>query len=178
MATIPLNEGSSDNIDNLRAEVFATLAKGKHEQSLNMMKSIDTTKLNRHGYLMYHIGLNSLGKLDAAGLLNLKNRMSSRDSEYYWYWSDTADRATYARLLYTQGQSDEASTIIMDILQNSNLESYYMSTQEKTQIFLTLIEMGRKNTILPEMVLSTTGKVLKMQSATSRKTITTKRSEL
>jgi hypothetical protein len=50
---------SEDQMD-LRAEAFATLAKGKHPKTKEIQKSIDIKKLSRHGYLMYHVGLQNL----------------------------------------------------------------------------------------------------------------------
>lgn len=71
--------------------------------------------------------------------------MNSRDTDYYWYWSDNADYAIYARLLYSLGGEyrEEGVKIITDILKDGNLEGYYMSTQEKMQVFITLIEMSK-----------------------------------
>lgn len=49
-----------DNISNAQAEVFATLAKAKDPRANNFISTINTNVLNRHGYLMYHIGLKYL----------------------------------------------------------------------------------------------------------------------
>lgn len=104
-----------DQMD-LRAEAFATLARGKHPKTKELQKSIDIKKLSRHGYLMYHIGLQNLGELDANSKRNLENRMNSRDSESYWYWDDTADIAIYSRLLIRIGETQKARNIITETL--------------------------------------------------------------
>lgn len=100
----------------LRSEVFATLAQGKHPRAKEIQSSINIGKLSRHGYLLYHVGLVSLGALDDIAKKNLEARMSSRNSESYWYWDDTADRAIYARLLLQIGERVKSGTIITDML--------------------------------------------------------------
>jgi alpha-2-macroglobulin len=97
-------------------EVFATLARANHPKTRAIQALIDITKLSRHGYLMYSVGLASLGELDAKIKQSLKSRMSSRDSESYWYWDDTADQAIYARLLSQIGERREAADIISGLL--------------------------------------------------------------
>lgn len=66
---------------------------------------------------MYSVGLASLGQLDAKIKQNLKSRMSSRNSETYWYWDDTADQAIYARLLVDVGERTTAANMVRDLLQ-------------------------------------------------------------
>jgi hypothetical protein len=82
-----------------RAEIFATLALGKHAKTTQVQQTIDTKKLSRHGYLMYTLGLSYLGDLDTKTRSTLQSQMNSRNSSSYWYWDDTADQAIYARLL-------------------------------------------------------------------------------
>jgi hypothetical protein len=53
---------------------------------------------------MYSLGLANMGILDETAKKNLEARMSSRNTESYWYWDDTADRAIYARLLMQIGE--------------------------------------------------------------------------
>ncbi len=100
----------------VRAEIFATLSRGKHSKTQEIQKSIDISKLSRHGYLMYHIGLSYLRKLDDTEKKNLEIRMNSRESETYWYWDNSADRAIYARLLIRSGESKKARDLISDLL--------------------------------------------------------------
>ena len=99
-----------------RSEIFATLARGKHSKIQEIQKSIDISKLSRHGYLMYHVGLSYLRKLDDTEKKNLELRMSSRNSESYWYWDDSADRAIYTRLLIRSGENKKAGDMISDML--------------------------------------------------------------
>lgn len=82
-----------------RAEIFATLAQGKHPRATEIQSSIDTSRLSRHGYLIYHMGLVSLGQYDSIAAKNLTTRMNTRQSESYWYWDNIADEAIYTRLL-------------------------------------------------------------------------------
>ena len=104
---------ASDGVDvidlaNSRAEIFATLAQGKHPKAKAIQASIDVSKLSRHGYLMYSLGLSYAGTLDTMAQKNLEARMNSRNTESYWYWDDTADRAIYARLLIRIGEQKKA----------------------------------------------------------------------
>jgi uncharacterized protein YfaS (alpha-2-macroglobulin family) len=54
IANTPISEGQLDQMDQ-RAEIFATLAKGKHQKTQEIQKSIDIQRLSRHGYLIYHV---------------------------------------------------------------------------------------------------------------------------
>ncbi len=113
-----INDGGSSDIDvDLQAEVFATLAQGKHPRATDILTKIDTKQLSRHGYLMYSLGLASLGKLDENTKKNLKSRMSSRHTDTYWYWDDTADLSIYARLLERIGERQAAANIVSELLQ-------------------------------------------------------------
>lgn len=147
MANQSIGTDQFDQMD-IRAEIFATLAMSKHPKTQEIQNSIRIDALSRHGYLMYHVGLASLGKLGDNEKKNLAIRLSSRDSESYWYWDDTADMAIYARLLIQSGDRTKGISIITDLLRNINLESYYVSTQSKIQLFMALIEIGGKNTPL------------------------------
>jgi uncharacterized protein YfaS (alpha-2-macroglobulin family) len=108
--------GSSDRDADLQAEIFATLAEGKHPRTQDLLAQIDTRQLSRHGYLIYSLGLSYLGKFDATAKKNLADRMSSRNSESYWYWDDTADQAIYARLLIQAGEQQRSGTMIANLL--------------------------------------------------------------
>ncbi len=144
----------TDDMDS-RAEIFATLAQGKHPRTPEVENSIDITRLSRHGYLIYSIGLASLDKLDNTMKKNLKTRMSSRHSESYWYWDDTADQAIYARLLVQLWDRAIAATIIRDLLQWVDLESYYVSTQSRIQLLMALISLSGGQNTLSQLQITT-----------------------
>jgi hypothetical protein len=81
--------------------------------------------------------------------------MSSRNSETYWYWDDTADRAIYARLLIQIGETGKSRTIITDMLRWVDLESYSISTQTKIQLFMALIELSSGTNSLSAFQIAT-----------------------
>jgi uncharacterized protein YfaS (alpha-2-macroglobulin family) len=141
IANTPIPEGQIDQMD-MRAEIFATLARGKHPKAQEIQKSIDLKKLSRHGYLIYHVWLAYIRKLDDTEQKNLEQRMNLRSNEAYWYWDTAADKAIYARLLIRLGESKKAGTIISDMLKWVDLESYYVSTQTKLQLFMALTELS------------------------------------
>jgi hypothetical protein len=149
-----LIEGQIDQMDQ-RSEMFATLARGKHAKAQEIQKSIDLSKLSRHGYLMYHVWLSYLRKLDDTERKNLDNRMNARTSESYWYWDDGADRAIYARLLIKSGDMKKATDIIVDMLKWVDFESYYVSTQTKLQLFMAVIELSNSNNTLSAFQMQT-----------------------
>jgi alpha-2-macroglobulin len=160
VANIPMFPGGLDTsaeADN-QSEIFSTLAQGKHPKAKIIQQSIDISKLSRHGYLMYSVGLASLGQIDAKTKQSLKSRMSSRNSETYWYWDDTADQAIYARLLVEIGERSTAANMIRDLLQWVDMESYYVSTQSRIQLLMTLISLsGNQST--PSTLQITTSKL-------------------
>ena len=163
-----------------RAEIFATLARAKHAQAVNHEQTIRITQLSRHGYLIYHVGLSYLRKLDDTEKKNLELRMSSRNSESYWYWDDSADRAIYARLLIRSGESKKARDLISDLLKSVDLQSYYTSTQTKLQLFMALIELSSgTNTLMPFQIETGALKIrVKPTSNSHRYTYETRRSLL
>ena len=167
---------SEDQMD-LRAEAFATLARGKHTKTKELQKSIDIKKLSRHGYLMYHIGLQNLWELDNNSKRNLENRMNSRDSESYWYWDDTADIAIYSRLLIRIGETQKARNIINETLRWVDFASYYISTQTKIQLFMGLIELSNWGKWLGAFQIETGALKIpvKLQANTHRFTFDTRR---
>ena len=144
----------TDDADS-RAEIFATLASTKHPRTDEMGNYIDIKKLSRHGYLMYNVGLASLGRLDATTKQSLKSRMSSRNSESYWYWDDTADLSIYARLLGQTGERDAAANIVSELLRGVDLESYYISTQARIQLLMTLISLSSASDRLSSIDIAT-----------------------
>jgi uncharacterized protein YfaS (alpha-2-macroglobulin family) len=151
IAGLPPNEGSEwAEMADHRAEIFATLALGKHPKSGEVRQSIDTKKLSRHGYLMYSLGLASIGDLDSKTKSTLQSQMNSRNSSSYWYWDDTADQAIYARLLIRIWEQERASRLLQDILQWVDMESYYISTQSKIQLFMGLIELSPRDGIVSD----------------------------
>ncbi len=163
-----------------RAEIFATLARGKHPKTQEIQKSINIQQLSRHGYLIYHVWLSYMRKLDESERKNIEIRMNTRSSENYWYWDDTSDRAIYARLLIRSGESVKAGKILSDILSWTDLQSYYVSTQAKLQLFMALIESSNENNSLSTFQIKTG--ILKMavrpQSWAHRYTYDTRRSIL
>ena len=106
--------------------------------------------------------------------------MNTRKSESYWYWDDTADDAIYARLLIRSNDRQKAETLISDMLKGVNIESYFVSTQSKIQIFLGLIELSSGHDSLRAFQLDTgTLKIdVKPTPKTHRYTYTTRRSLL
>ncbi len=119
------------------SEIFWTLAMVKSDHTKLIEKSIDPTKLSRHGYLAYAYGLQILSKYTPEIDKKLESLMKPTASEY-WYWDYGADMAIYARLLLERSDIDRASRIIMSRMREVDLSSYYISTQEKIQLFYTL----------------------------------------
>jgi uncharacterized protein YfaS (alpha-2-macroglobulin family) len=142
IANINIGDEQLDQMDQ-RAEVFATLAIWKHPKAQEIQKTINISKLSRHGYLIYHVGLESSWKFWDNEKKNLAIRMASRDSESYWYWDDNADRAIYARLLLTSGNRTEWLNIIRELITWIDITSYYVSTQTKIHTFMALIELTK-----------------------------------
>ncbi|MBX9809011.1 hypothetical protein K2X92_01310, partial [Candidatus Gracilibacteria bacterium] len=179
IANMSIGGEQLDQMD-LRAEVFATLAIGKHPKTQEFQKTIDISKLSRHGYLIYHVGLESLGKFGDNEKKNIAIRMASRDSESYWYWDDNADRAIYSRLLLTSGNRIEGLNIIRELIAGIDMTSYYVSTQTKIHTFMALIELTKGvNPIKPFTIETGALKIpVKLGSNTHRYTYTTRRSLL
>lgn len=172
---------SNPNNINQQAEIFATLARVGDDRAISIKNSINVSQLNRHWYLMYHVWLHYLWMLDPAHLVNLKKRMNFRDSQYYWYWSDTADLAIYARLLYRiwwEEHKRMATKIITELLKDTDPQWYYVSTQEKLQLFLTLVAMH--DTVSLSNVHASSDQYIFPQivDKTSRHTYTVERSKL
>ena len=69
--------------------------------------------------------------------------MNAPRSTPYWYWSSSADRAIYVRLLFDLGQTDKALIILDPLVRSLDVSSYYVSTQEKIQLFLALAKEAR-----------------------------------
>ena len=177
IANLSIPEGEIDLMDQ-RAEIFATLARGKHPKAQEVQKSINIQKLSRHGYLIYHVWLSYLRKLDDTEKTNLEQRMNTRRSESYWYWDDTADRAIYARLLIRSSEGVKAGKIISDMIRWTDLQSYYVSTQSKIQLFMALIELSNGNNTLSQFQIKTglLNMSIRPESNTHRYTYNTRRS--
>ena len=152
--SVDASVSSYQDMDSL-SEIFATLARANHPRTKEIQKYIDTSKLSRHGHLMYSVGLASLGQLDDTTKQSLKSRMSSRNSESYWYWDDTADLSIYARLLGEAGDRQAAANIVSELLRGVDLESYYISTQSRIQLFMTLIELSNGTNSLSSFQIAT-----------------------
>lgn len=69
---------------------------------------------------------------------------SKKDESSYWYWNDDADAGIYASLLISRGDLTQATDILVERLRYVNLESYYVSTQAKIQLFLALSSLHQK----------------------------------
>ncbi len=123
--------------DDFAAELFWTLAIAKSKHVKIIEKSIDPQKLSRHGYLAYAYGMQLMWRFSWEIDKKLEKKMEEKTGEY-WYWDEWSDRAIYARLLIERGEIDRATTILDAQLRSTDLSSYYVSTQEKIQLFYSL----------------------------------------
>lgn len=128
-----------------RAEVFWTLTRAKSERAASVLKLIEPSKLSRHGYLAYAYGLHYLGNYSDTTNAELSLRMRPKKDEDYWYWDSTADKAIYASLLLDRGQTDAATKILDALLRETDLSSYYISTQSKIQLLAALVKQATIN---------------------------------
>ena len=137
-----LDNGSSDfEADpDFRAEVFWTLARAKNDRAKILQKVIDPSKLSRHGYLAYAYGLHYLGQYSDTIDKRLVLLMNAPQDTDYWYWDKGADDAIYAQLLLDLNRTQDASIVLDNLLRDTDLSSYYVSTQEKIQLFLALVK--------------------------------------
>ncbi len=119
------------------AEMFWTLALAKSKHAKLIEKSIDPKKLSRHGYLAYAYGLHILGRYTDDIDKKLQTSIQQKTDEY-WYWDSGADLAIYARLLLERGEIERATRLLDTRLRDVDLSSYYVSTQEKIQLFYSL----------------------------------------
>jgi len=133
---------------NLYAEIFATLAQYNHPRAESMIGQLEvyrtnpwSLQLDRHGFLMYMIGRQSLGRLTESDLSDLDTEMHPEISDGYWYWDMYADRALYAQLLIQKGDRSKALDILDGITREVDMSSYYVSTQAKSQILLAIIRL-------------------------------------
>jgi uncharacterized protein YfaS (alpha-2-macroglobulin family) len=119
------------------AEIFWTLALAKSSHAKLIEKSIDPKKLSRHGYLAYAYGLELQGRYSSDVDKKLKTSMKQK-SDAYWYWDTGSDMAIYARLLLDRWDIEWATQVLDERLRDVDLSSYYVSTQEKIQLFYSL----------------------------------------
>lgn len=64
----------------------------------------------------------------------------SKSTDDYWYWDRNADDALYASLLLDRGQSAEAEKVLDALLRDTDVSSYFVSTQTKIQLLAALIK--------------------------------------
>lgn len=131
------NESTYANDPNAYAEATWTLASTKNEQAHEWWKRIDPNRLSSHGYLAYTYAAHELGRLTPQIEKNL-SEMMSKTNDSYMYWSYSADRALYIRFLFDTGNQTKALALLDPLVRSIDLTSYYVSTQEKIQIFLAL----------------------------------------
>ena len=68
--------------------------------------------------------------------------MQTPDTGWYWYWDQTTDRAMYASLLFDHGDTQSGTVILSNIMNTTDITSYFISTQEKIQILLALVKQA------------------------------------
>lgn len=137
-----IDNGSAlfENDPDFRAEVFWTLARVNHERSKTLLRVIDPTKLSRHGYLAYAYGLHYLKQYNDSVDKRLALLMNASENSDYWYWDRGADTAIYAQLLIDRGNITNAFTVLDATMRETDLSSYYISTQEKIQLLMALVK--------------------------------------
>lgn len=127
------------NDPDFAAEIFWTLSKAKSQHAKILQKMIDTNNLTRHGYLAYAYGLHTLSWYTLWVDKKLETLMKNRSTSY-WYWSDGADDAIYAQLLLDRWEVERATKILDTRIRSVDLGSYFVSTQEKIQLFTALLK--------------------------------------
>lgn len=141
------NEAEYKTDANMEAEIAWTLALLKNDQALSFWNMVDPTKLDRHGYIAYAYGAYFLGKLTPDIQKKLSEKIYAPNEETYWYWDNTADKAIYARFLLDSGDTQNGTYLIDTLARSIDVNSYYVSTQSKIQLFLTLSKQLRMNTV-------------------------------
>ncbi len=138
-----INNESTYSLDpNMYAEATWTLANVKNEQAAEWWKRIDPNKLNRHGYLAYAYAAEKLSRSTPQILKNLEKIMTT-ESDDYWYWNLHADKSLYVQFLFDRGEIDKALPLLDSLVRETDMNSYYVSTQEKIQLFLTIAREAR-----------------------------------
>lgn len=136
------NEGEYQKNMDTYAEAVWTLALLKNENALAWWKNIDTSKLSRHGYIAYITAAQKLGTYtlkDEKAFIDLLEKGSTNS----WYWSKRTDTALFIQLLFERKDREKALKYLDPLMRFANLDSYYVSTQEKIQTLLALLEESR-----------------------------------
>ncbi len=133
------------------AEIFYTLARTKSNYAKIIEKAFEPDKLSRHGYLMYAYGLQILDRLSPTVESKLSTLMKQVGNEDYWYWSQKADTAIYIQFLVDTGKIKEAWVLLDAQIRKTDFSSYFVSTQEKIQLFSALL---RYSLLSPDKVVS------------------------
>lgn len=68
--------------------------------------------------------------------------MSSAKDDY-WYWNARADKSLYVQFLFARGDTDKALLLLDALVRETDMSSYYVSTQEKLQLFLAIAREAR-----------------------------------
>lgn len=86
-------------------------------------------------------GLHYLGKVTDELMTQLDARMKqSTTTNDYWYWDADSDTAIYASLLLDRGKGDIAISLLDRLLRDSDMSSYFVSTQTKIQTLAAVIK--------------------------------------
>jgi uncharacterized protein YfaS (alpha-2-macroglobulin family) len=109
-----------------------------------------------------------MGKYTPEVWEKLQKLMSEKNNTQYWYWTDRADKSLYAELLVDRGNIAWATQILDWLMRETNLASYYVSTQEKIRLFTALVKYTdvtkwslpidialRSNSVIADLSLST-----------------------
>jgi uncharacterized protein YfaS (alpha-2-macroglobulin family) len=119
------------------AEATWALSSLSRPEAIAWWNKIDSTKLSRHGHIAYLFSAQKLGKytldLEKAFLAKLDSWVPT------WYWTKRSDQALFVELLLARGERERALVYLDPLLRTLDLSSYYVSTQEKIQLLLTLI---------------------------------------
>ena len=67
----------------------------------------------------------------------------AKDTQNTWYWTSRSDQAQFVQLLFERRDRDKALRFLEPLMRYANLDSYYVSTQEKIQILLALLSETR-----------------------------------
>ncbi len=67
----------------------------------------------------------------------------TKDTQNTWYWTSRSDQAQFVQLLFERRDRDKALRFLEPLMRYANLDSYYVSTQEKIQILLALLSETR-----------------------------------
>jgi alpha-2-macroglobulin len=133
------NEWEYNKSADTYADAVWTLALLRDPSALSWWEKIDVSKLSRHGYISYMYAAQKLGKysLDMEKVFaSLLDVSSTSDA---WYWNTRSDKAIFVQLLLERRDREKALRYLDPLIRASNIESYYVSTQEKLQFLLALV---------------------------------------